>query len=123
MHLLDNRGRFQLFLDTSKAAAGSPLYQIQNGTPKLIGYASKRLPPTAVNYSITGLELVGSHVNIYHFKHLLAKIDSDCTVHHLARNLDFENITEPASVRIKRILEVFSTYSLNLCYKKRYGTE
>ena len=52
VHLTDNRGSFQLFSDTSKAAAGSALYQIQNGTAKLIGYASKRLPPAVVNYSI-----------------------------------------------------------------------
>ena len=59
VHLPGKRGRFQLFLDTSKAAAGSALYQIQNSTLKLIGYASKRLPPAAVNYSITALELLG----------------------------------------------------------------
>ena len=35
---------FELFSDTSKTAAGLALYQIQNSTPKLIGYASKRLP-------------------------------------------------------------------------------
>ena len=37
LHLLDNKGRFQLFSDTSKTAADSALYQIQNGTPKFIG--------------------------------------------------------------------------------------
>ena len=42
LNLPDNRGRFQLFSDTIKTAACSALYQIQNGTPKLIGYASRR---------------------------------------------------------------------------------
>ena len=37
-------GRFHLYSDTSKFATGSALYQIQNGKPKLIAYASKRLP-------------------------------------------------------------------------------
>ena len=32
---------------TSKYATGSALYQIQNGKPKLIAYASKRLPEAA----------------------------------------------------------------------------
>ena len=32
LHLPDIRGRFQLFADTSKTAACSALYQIQNGT-------------------------------------------------------------------------------------------
>ena len=50
-------GRFHLYPDTSKFATGSELYQIQNGKPKLITYASKRLPEAAKNYSITELEL------------------------------------------------------------------
>ena len=35
--------RFQLYSDTSKVATGSALYQIQNGKPNLIAYASKTL--------------------------------------------------------------------------------
>ena len=77
LHLPDNKGRFQLFLDTSKTAAGSALYQFQNSTPKLIGYASKRLPSAAVNYSIKELKLLDLCVNINQFKHLLAKVDFD----------------------------------------------
>ena len=44
LHLSDSKGRFHLYSDTSKFATGSVLYQIQNGKPKLIAYASKRLP-------------------------------------------------------------------------------
>ena len=40
------------------------LYQIQNGKPKLIAYASKRLPESAKNYSITELEQCGLAINI-----------------------------------------------------------
>ena len=43
-HLPDNKGRFHLYSDTSTFATGSALYQIQNGKPKLIAKASKRLP-------------------------------------------------------------------------------
>ena len=52
----NHEGRFHLYLDTSKLVAGSALYQIQNGQPKLIAYASKRLPEAVRNYSITELE-------------------------------------------------------------------
>ena len=52
-------GRFHLYSDMSKFATGSALYQIQNGKPKLISYASKRLPEAVRNYSITDLELCG----------------------------------------------------------------
>ena len=55
LHLSDNKGRFHLYLDTSKFATGNVLYQIQNGKPKLIAYASRRLPKAAQNYSITEL--------------------------------------------------------------------
>ena len=37
----NHEGRFHLNSDTSKFAASSTLYQIQNGKPKLIAYASK----------------------------------------------------------------------------------
>ena len=41
LHMPNRIGRFQLYSDTSKYATGSALYQIQNGKPKLIAYASK----------------------------------------------------------------------------------
>ena len=40
----DRRGRFVLCSDTSKFATGSALYQVQDAKPKLIAYASKRMP-------------------------------------------------------------------------------
>ena len=45
---------------------------------------SKRLPPEAVSYLITKLELYSLYVNISEFKYLLAKVGFDCTVDHLA---------------------------------------
>ena len=59
LHMPNTTGRFHLYSDTSKFATGSALYQIQNGKPKLIAYASKRLPEAARKYSITELELCG----------------------------------------------------------------
>ena len=58
LHMPDRVGRFQLYSDTSKYAAGGALYQIQNGKPKLIVYSSKRSPEAAHNYSITDLKCV-----------------------------------------------------------------
>ena len=49
LHLPDGKGRFHLYSDASNYAMGSALYQIQNGKPKLIAYASKRLPEAAKN--------------------------------------------------------------------------
>ena len=53
LHMPSKTRRFHLYSDTSKFTTGSALYQIQNGKPKLIAYASKRLPEAAKNYSIT----------------------------------------------------------------------
>ena len=50
-------GRFHLYSDASKFANGNALYQIQNGQPKLIAYASKRLLGAAKSCPITELEL------------------------------------------------------------------
>ena len=42
-----------------------------NGKPKLIAYASKRLPKADTSYSITELELCGLAIKIACFSHLL----------------------------------------------------
>ena len=84
LHMPNKVGRFQLYSDTSKYAMGSALYQIQNGKPKFITYASKRLPEAACNYSITELEMCGLAINIASFVHLLRKVDFDAVVDHLA---------------------------------------
>ena len=83
LHLPDRHGRFQLYSDTSKFATGSALYQIQNGQPRLIAYASKRMPEAAKNYLITELEMCGLAINIVTFSHLLKKVDFDAVVDHL----------------------------------------
>ena len=54
----NHEGRFHLYLDTSKFATGNALYEIQNGKPRLMAYASKRLPEAVRSYSITELEYV-----------------------------------------------------------------
>ena len=109
-------GRFHLYSDTSRYATGSALYQIQNGKPKLIAYMSKRLPEAAKSYSITELELCGLAINIASFSHLLKRVDSDAIVYHLVLTHIFKSKMEPATTRIKRLLELISSYSFNLYY-------
>ena len=74
LHMPNKTGRFHLYSETSKFATGSALYQIQNGNPKLIAYASKKLPEAAKSYSIMELELCGLAINIVRFSHLLKNI-------------------------------------------------
>ena len=118
LHIPEKVGRFQLYSDTSKYAMGSTLYQIQNGKPKLIAYASKRLPEAVHNYSITELQMCGLAINIASFAHLLRKVYFDAVVDHLAIMHIMRSKVEPATTRIKRLLEVLSSYSFNLYYIK-----
>ena len=111
-------GRFHLDSDTSKFETGSILYQIQNGKPKLIAYASKKLPEAAKSYSIRELELCGVAINIALFSHLLKRVDFDAIVDHLALMHIIKSKMELVTTRIKRLLELISSYSLNLYYMK-----
>ena len=118
LHMPNRQGRFHLYSDTSKFAAGSALYQIQNGKPKLIAYTSKRLPEAVRSYSITELELCGLAISIASFSHLLKRVDFDAIVDHLALMHIIKSKAEPATTRIKRLLELISSYSFNLYYIK-----
>ena len=118
LHLPNRHGRFQLYSDTSKFATGNGLYQIQNGQPRLIAYASKRMPEASKNYSITELEMCRLPMNIAKFSHLLKKVDFDAVVDHLAITHIVRSKAEPATTRIKRLLELLSSYSFNLYYIK-----
>ena len=111
LHMPNTTCRFHLYSDTSKFARGSALYQIQNGKPKLIAYVSKRLPEAAKNYSITELELHGLAINIVSFYHLLKRIDFDVIVDYLALTHVIKSKAEPANTRIKRLLDLISSYS------------
>ena len=102
----------------SKFATGSALYQIQNGKPKLIAYASKRIPEAVRSYSITELELCALAINIASFSHLLKRVDFDVIADHLALTHKIMSKAELATTRIKRLIELISLYSFNLYYMK-----
>ena len=115
----NHEGRFHLYSDTSKFEAGSALYQIQNGKARLIVYASKRLPEAVRCYSITELELCGLATDIASFSHLLKRVDFNAIVDHSALTHIIKSKAELATTRIKRLLELISSYSFNLIWKVR----
>ena len=57
-------------------------------------------------------------INITTFSHLLKKVDFDAVVDHLAITHIMKSKMEPATNRIKSLLEVLSLYSFNLYYIK-----
>ena len=111
-------GRFILYCDSSRTHTGSSLWQMQEGKPRLIGYASKSLPAPALNYSVTELEMTGMAVNIHLWRHLLHRVEFDCAVDHRAIPYIMKAKTLPATTRIMRLLEILSGYAFNLYFVK-----
>ena len=118
LHLPKAEWRFILYSDTSIEGTGSSLWQIQEGKPKLIGYASKTLPEACSRYSVTGLEMIGLLVNMNLWKNLLKHREFDAAVDHVAVAQITKAKPEPATTRILRLLDRLSAYSFNLYYVK-----
>ena len=57
-------------------------------------------------------------INIASFSHLLKRVDFDAIVDHLTLTHIIKSKMEPVTTRIKRLLELFSSYSFNLYYMK-----
>ena len=111
-------GRFILYCDSSRTHTGSSLRQVQEGKPRLIGYASKSLPAPAINYSVTELEMTAMTVNIHLWRHLLHRVEFDCAMDHRAIPYIMKAKTLPATTRIMRLLEILSGYAFNLYFVK-----
>ena len=76
------------------------------------------MPQAAKNYSITESEMCGLAVNTMSSVYLLKKVDFDAVIYHLAITHIMKSKVEPATNRIKRLLELLSSYSFNLYYIK-----
>ena len=57
-------------------------------------------------------------INIASFAHLLKKEDFDAIIHHLALTHIIKSKVDSATTRIKRLLEILSSYLFNLYYIK-----
>ena len=111
-------GRYILYSDTSKTHAGSALWQIQNGKPRLIGYGSKSLPKACTNYGITELEMTGLMYNMLTWKFWLGKKDFDAAVDHAAIPHIMKAKHAPTTGRIGRLLFGLSQFTFHLYYVK-----
>ena len=58
--------------------------------------------------------MCGLAINIGSLSHLLKRVDFDVIVDHLALTHIINRKAEPATIRIKRLLELISSYSSNL---------
>ena len=62
--------------------------------------------------------MCGLAINIVTFSHLLQRVDFDAVVDHLAITYIIKSKMESATNRMKRLLEVLSSYSFRLHYIK-----
>ena len=77
------------------------------------------MPDAAENYSINrARDMQTSNYYSNLFAHLLKKADFDAVVDHLAITHIMRSKAEPATTRIKRLIELLSPYSFNLYYIK-----
>ena len=110
-------GQFILETDTSRVSCGGALYQIQDGEKRLIAYFSKALPPAAVNYSVSELELCGLYLAITSFSNLLKGNHFQAIVDHSSLVQILKSKTDPPTMRLKRLIEKLSPYSFEIGYK------
>ena len=110
----NNKGHFTLVSDTGGVACGTALYQEERGRLRLVGYNSKMLPPAAIRYSISELELCGLAVNIHSFKHILRNTDFTVIIDHSALLYILNAKREPPNLKLKKYIEILSQYSFKV---------
>ena len=106
LHMPKAESRFILYSDTSIEGTGSSLWQVQEGKPRLVGYASKTLPEACSRYSVTELEITCLLVNMNLWKNLLKHREFHAAVDHVAVAQIMKAKTEPATTRIMRSLDI-----------------
>ena len=120
LYLPKPQGTYYLVTDCSTLFCGAVLLQedIVTKEKRLIGYNSKKLGPSVVNYSSSELEAYGLVLNLKCFSHLLLGqsfvviTDHDALIHIL------KSTKQPKTKRLKRFLEYFSDYQFRIYYRK-----
>ncbi len=118
LHCPTPHGRYILYSDTSRKHTGSALWQIQNGSPKLVGFASKTLLPACQNYSVTELEMHGLNKNMELWQYYLGRSEFDAAVDHKAIVAILHSKKPPSSTRVADLLYKLSRFNFRLYYIK-----
>ena len=111
-------GLFCLESFTSHESVRGTLLQKQGDEWVVIGYHSKRLPPSAKNFGITKLELTGLLINIHGFMQLLCNRYFEVLVDHKAIKYMIKSKTESPTTRLKTLLLKLSENTIDLKYHK-----
>ena len=111
-------GRFIMYSDTSCTHAGSALWQIQDGKPRLLGYASKTLPAASKNYSVTELEMTGMLINLHSWHNYIHGIEIDVAVEYKAMVQIMKAKHPPHTDRVSVLLGKLLDKPFDLYYVK-----
>ena len=111
-------GLFHLERNTSQEGVGGTLLQKQGNEWVVIGYHSKRLPQSAMNFGITELELTGLLGNIHGFMQLLCNRYFEVLVNHKAIEYMIKSKTESPTTRLKTLLLKLSEYTIDLKFQR-----
>ena len=110
----NNKAHLTLVSDTSGVAHGTALYQEGRDKLILVGYNSNKLPPPAIRYRISELELCGLAVNINSFKHILRNTEFTVIINHSALLHILSAKGEQSTLRLKKLIEIWSQYSFKV---------
>ncbi len=89
------------------------LYQIQNGTKKIVAYYSAMMPDAASRYSSSELELCGLKKYLLHFQYLLKYSTFTVFMDHSVLKCIYCSHKPPKTVRIHKFLEEISEFSFD----------
>ena len=107
-----------MYSDTSHTHAGSALWQIQDGKPRLLGYASKTIPAASKNYSVTELEMTGMLINLHLWHNYIHGIEIDVAVDHKAVVQIMKAKHPPRTDRVSVLLGKLLDKPVDLYYMK-----
>ena len=103
LYLPKSTGRLICILTQADNSWVVHLWQVQEGKPYLVGYASKTLPTACLGNSVTEIEMIGLLVNMGLWKTLLKRHEFIAAVDNVAVVYILKAKTEPATPRIMRL--------------------
>ena len=111
----DNSASFILDVDASSFGLGAVLSQLQNGTERVIAYASRLLRDSEKNYATTKRELLAAVWSINYFRNYL--LGRQFTVRTDHKALEHLSSFQTPSAQISRWLEVLSDFDYTIQYR------
>lgn len=116
-----DEGPYILDTDACDVGIGAVLSQVQNGTERVVAYASRSLNRAERNYCVTDKELLAIRYFIEYFRHYLLGRTFNVRTDHQAIRWLFQ-LKEPKG-RIARWIEILSAYNFSIEYRsgKKHG--